>query len=149
MAGTYDVQIRSVPADRAASNAVPLPEVVVRHHRAGAIQLQAQPLTGGHLLHLAVAGCVFNDLYRLAEERGIRLTDVRVAAGGGFEGEEPTVSTGVTYTVSISGEGSEEELGALVAEVDRMAAIAQVLRQGATVSLSDVKIQAAPETTLP
>ena len=149
MAGTYDVQIRSVPAGRAADGAVSLPEVVLRHHRAGAIRLQAQPLTGGHLLHLAVAGCVFNDLYRLAGERGIRLTDVQVAAAGGFEGEEPTVSTGVTYEVSVSGEASEEELRALVAEVDQMAAIAHVLRQGATVSLSDVKVQAARETSLP
>jgi hypothetical protein len=94
MAGTYDVEIRSVPADRAASHAVPLSEVVLQHHRADGIQIQAQPLSGGHLLHLAVAGCVFNDLYLLAKERGIRLTEMRVAATGGFQGEEPTVSTG-------------------------------------------------------
>lgn len=74
MAGTYDVQIRSVPADRAATDAVPLSEVVLQHHRTDGIQIEAQPLSGGHLLHLAVAGCIFNDLYHLAAERGIRLT---------------------------------------------------------------------------
>lgn len=142
MAGTYDVEICSVPADRAASHAVPLSEVVLQHHRADGIQIQAQPLSGGHLLHLAVAGCVFNDLYLLAKERGIRLTEVRVAATGGFQGEEPTVSTGVTYEVSVSGEASEEELQALVSEVDRTASIPDVLRQATAVSLSEVKVEA-------
>ena len=79
MAATFDVQIRSVPADRAATDAVPLSQVVLQHHRTDAIQIDAQPLTGGHLLHLAVAGCIFNDLYRLAADRGIRLTEVRVS----------------------------------------------------------------------
>ncbi len=55
MAGTYDVQIRSVPADRAAKHAVPLSQVVLQHHRVDGIQIDAQPLTGGHLLHRAVA----------------------------------------------------------------------------------------------
>ncbi len=70
MAATYDVQIRSVPADRAATDAVPLSQVVLQHYRTDAIQIDAQPLSGGHLLHLAVAGCVVNGLYRLAAERG-------------------------------------------------------------------------------
>jgi putative redox protein len=142
MAEAFDVQIRSVPADRAAKHAVPLSEVVLQHHRADGVQIQAQPLTGGHLLHLAVAGCVFNDLYVLAEERGIRLTEVRVVATGGFEGEEPTVSTGVTYEVSVSGEASNEELRALVSEVDKTASIPDVLRQETAVSLSGVQVQA-------
>jgi hypothetical protein len=41
--------------------------------------------TGGHLLHLAVAGCVLNDLYREAAELGIELKGVRVIAAGGFD----------------------------------------------------------------
>jgi uncharacterized OsmC-like protein len=142
MAGTYDVQIRSVPADRAAKHAVPLSQVVLQHHRTAGIQIDAQPLSGGHLLHLAVAGCMFNDLHHLAAERGIRLTDVRVAATGGFQGEEPTVSTGITYQVAVSGEAFEEQLRALVWEVDRIATIPDVLRRGTTVSLSDVKVAA-------
>ena len=142
MAGAFDVQIRSVPADHAAQHAVPLSEVVLQHHRADGIQIQAQPLSGGHLLHLAVAGCVFNDLYVLAGERGIRLTEVRVVASGGFEGEEPTVSTGITYEVSVSGEASNEELRALVSEVDKTASIPDVLRHETAVSISDVKVEA-------
>jgi hypothetical protein len=33
MADGYGVQIRSVPADRAATDAVPLSQVVLQHHR--------------------------------------------------------------------------------------------------------------------
>ena len=40
--------------------------------------------TGGHLLHLAAAGCVLNDLYREAAALGIGLRGARVTAGGGF-----------------------------------------------------------------
>jgi uncharacterized OsmC-like protein len=89
-----------------------------------------------------VAGCVFNDLYHLAAERGIRLTDVRVAATGGFEGETPTISTGITYQVAVAGEASDEQLRALVSEADRIAAIPDVLRRESAVSLSDVKVAA-------
>jgi uncharacterized OsmC-like protein len=68
--------------------------------------------------------------------------DVRVSATGGFDGEERTVSTGITYQVSVAGEASEEELRALVTEVDRVASIPDVLRRETVVSLSDVKIDA-------
>jgi uncharacterized OsmC-like protein len=143
MSDAYAVQIRSVPADRAATDAVPLSQVVLQHHRTDGIQIDAQPLTGGHLLHLAVAGCIFNDLYHVAADRGIRLTDVRVSANGGFDGDEPTVSTGITYQVSVSADASEEQLRALVSEVDRIASIPDVLRRETVVSLSDVKIDAS------
>jgi hypothetical protein len=39
--------------------------------------------TGGHLLHLAAAGFVLNDLYREAAALGIELHRVRVTATGG------------------------------------------------------------------
>lgn len=109
MSDGYGVQIRSVPADRAEADAVPLSQVVLEHHRT----------------------------------EGIRLTDVRVSATGGFEGEEPTTSTGITYQVYVSGDASEEQLRALISEVDRIASIPDVLRRPTAVSLSDVKIDAA------
>ena len=144
MAGSLDVQIRSVPADRAAKDAVPLSQVVLQHHRTAGIQIDAQPLSGGHLLHLAVAGCIFNDLYLLAADRGIRLTDVRVSATGAFEGDEPTVSSGITYQVFLCGDASEDQLRELVSEADKIASIPDVLRRETAVSLSDVKVGATP-----
>jgi alkanesulfonate monooxygenase SsuD/methylene tetrahydromethanopterin reductase-like flavin-dependent oxidoreductase (luciferase family) len=41
--------------------------------------------TGAHLLHLAAASCVVNDLYWEAAALGIELKGVRVIAAGGFD----------------------------------------------------------------
>jgi hypothetical protein len=51
--------------------------------------------TGAHLLHLAAAGCVLNDLYREAQALGIRIDGARVRAIGDFDTETWT-STGIT-----------------------------------------------------
>ena len=70
MSDGYGVQIRSVSADQAPTDAVPLSQVVLQHHWTEGVQIDAQPLTGGHPLHLAVAGCIFNDLYHVAASAG-------------------------------------------------------------------------------
>ena len=57
--------------------------------------------TGGHLLHLAAAGCVLNDVYREAAALGLELNGVRVSAAGGFD-TGTWASTGITYSVDIS-----------------------------------------------
>src|SRR5713226_10160159 len=57
--------------------------------------------TGGHLLHLAAAGCVLNDVYREAAVLGIELEGVRVSAGGGFD-TSTWRSTGISYSVEVS-----------------------------------------------
>lgn len=51
--------------------------------------------TGGHLLHLAAAGCVLNDVYREAAKLGIEVQGARVTAAGGFDTAtwEPQAST--------------------------------------------------------
>ena len=56
---------------------------------------------GGQLLHLAVAGCISNDLFREAAGRGLTLRRVVVTVDGDFAGD-PAVSTGIT----CDGEGS-------------------------------------------
>ena len=50
----------------------------------GGVTVEAD-FTGGHLLHVAAAGCVLNDLYREAAALGIGLQGVRVTATGGFD----------------------------------------------------------------
>jgi len=94
---------------------------------------------GAELMHLAVAGCVSNDLFREAVAVGIRLDRVRVSARGEFAGDPPT-STGVTYDIEIGGDASEEQLRALVARVDAIAEIPNCLRQGTTVRLGRVAV---------
>ncbi len=96
--------------------------------------------SGGHLLHLAVAACVSNDLFREANARGIVLTRVRVSADGGFEGY-PSRSTGVEYRIELESHAPEAALRDLVARVDDVAEIPSALRLGAVVRLGDVEIR--------
>jgi uncharacterized OsmC-like protein len=88
--------------------------------------------TGAHLLHLAAAGCVLNDVYREAAARGIALQGVRVTAVGGFDAAT-WQSTGIDYSVEVSSEAPAEQLAQLLDVVDQVAEIPQAIRAGATV----------------
>ena len=97
---------------------------------------------GGELLHLAVAGCVSNDLFREAHAAGIRLETVRVIVRGDFAGD-PAVSTGITYEVEVSGDADPDRLEALVARVDAIAEIPNSLRRGTPVRLQGRAVRRA------
>jgi uncharacterized OsmC-like protein len=88
--------------------------------------------TGAHLLHLAIAGCVLNDLYREADAGGVSLQGARVLARGGFDADTWT-STGITYSVEIRSDASDDEIARLLAAVDEAAEIPRAVRAGATV----------------
>ncbi|GAA4546984.1 OsmC family protein [Pseudonocardia xishanensis] len=88
--------------------------------------------TGAHLLHLATAGCVLNDLYREAEPLGVVLDGVRVTAEGGFD--ESWSSTGIAYRVELDTAASEADRARLLARVDEVAEIPRALRAGAPVT---------------
>jgi uncharacterized OsmC-like protein len=88
--------------------------------------------TGAHLVHVAIAGCVLNDLYREAAASGIDLHGVRVSAEGGFDTDTWT-STGITYSVEIVSDAPDDRLAGLLAIVDEVAEIPRALRAGATV----------------
>ena len=66
----------------------------------GGVTVEAD-FTGGHLLHLAAAGCVLNDVYRESAALGIELHGVRVTAAGGFDAATWR-STGIGYSVEVS-----------------------------------------------
>ena len=87
--------------------------------------------TGAHLLHLSVAACILNDLYREAASRGLRVDGVRVEARGGFEPETWT-GTGITYAVTLDSPEPSDVQDALVAAVDEVAEIPRALRAGMT-----------------
>src|SRR5262247_280766 len=99
---------------------------------------------GGELLHLAVAGCVSNDLFREARAMGLELTRVAISARGDFSGT-PQVSGGIGYSVEVWGNAPAEALRALVERVDRIAEIPNSLRRGTTVRLSDARVHGADE----
>jgi uncharacterized OsmC-like protein len=88
--------------------------------------------TGAHLLHLATAGCVLNDIYREAATLGVELDGVRVHAAGDFN-TDTRASTGVTYSVEVSSPASSEALPHLLDVVDEVAEIPRAIRAGAPV----------------
>jgi hypothetical protein len=88
--------------------------------------------TGAHLLHVAVAGCVLNDLYREAEQLAIVLDGARVTASGGFD--KGWNSTGIGYDVQLDSSAEPVLLETLLARVDKVAEIPRTLRVGTSVS---------------
>ena len=88
--------------------------------------------TGAHLLHLAAAGCVLNDIYREAAAMGIELMGVRVSAAGDFD-TSTWRSTGISYRVEVSSAAAAGEIARLLAVVDEVAEIPRALRGGAIV----------------
>lgn len=90
--------------------------------------------TGAHLLHLAVAGCVLNDVHREALELGVPVRGVRVVADGGFDPDWS--STGISYTVEIDTGAGPDELAALLRRVDEVAEIPRAVRHGTQVRRS-------------
>src|SRR5215475_4165288 len=88
--------------------------------------------TGGHLLHLAAAGCVLNDIYREAAALGIELNGVRVTAVGGFD-TTTWQSTGIDYSVEVSSDAPADQVAHLLDVVDQVAEIPQAIRAGGSV----------------
>ena len=92
------------------------------------------PFTGAHLLHLSVAGCVLNDIYREGRAMGLEPSGVAVSASGAFE--DGWVSSGIRYAVELDGL-DEEAAARLLARVDEVAEIPRAVRAGAPVSRVD------------
>ncbi|HJQ44529.1 MAG TPA: OsmC family protein [Jatrophihabitantaceae bacterium] len=92
--------------------------------------------TGAHLLHLAVAGCVLNDLYREAEARGVAINGVRVTASGGFDTQTWT-STGISYRIELDTPAPPSDRDRLIEAVDVVAEIPRAIRAGAAVARSE------------
>jgi uncharacterized OsmC-like protein len=88
--------------------------------------------TGAHLLHLAAAGCVLNDVYREAGTLGVDVRGVRVSATGEFE-PDSWRSTGIRYSVRVDTTASADEVDGLLRRVDAVAEIPKAIRAGARV----------------
>lgn len=91
--------------------------------------------TGVHLLHLAVAGCVINDIHREARAVGIEVRGARVTAWGTFDIEVPA-STGIEYTIELDGVGGAER-AALIERVEAVAEIPAALARPTHVTRVD------------
>lgn len=141
--GSYEAIVTTTD-DGTTAEAGPL-AVAFRNSRTGQRQeFSIDAFTGGHLLHLAVAGCVHNDLFREAIVRGITLSHVEVRAEGGLRGD-PCVSTGIHYTVHVQGDASPEELNELLAHVERIAEVPSAIRLGGDVQLTSAHAVSVPQ----
>jgi putative redox protein len=133
----FDVEVRNVHgAITAVGSAGPFTVVIDRPETVGGGGLG---FNGGELLHLAVAGCISNDLFREADRHGIVLTRVVVTAEGAFDGD-PAVSSGISYRVDVSGDATDDALHELVRLVDEIAEIPNSLRHGTEVRLAGVTV---------
>ncbi|HKF80939.1 MAG TPA: OsmC family protein [Thermoleophilaceae bacterium] len=134
---SYDVRIRL--GDSSSAGVDPA-KLVLKHHLADRAEVHAEALSGGHLLHLSVAGCLFNAILREARSRGIAVTDLQISAEGDFGGE-PSTSTRITYSVDLAGEAPEDELRKLVAECEELVPIPLTLERGARIQAGAIGIR--------
>jgi uncharacterized OsmC-like protein len=88
------------------------------------------------VLHVAVALCVLNDVYREGEALGVPVRGVRVSARGEFD-TDTWASTGITYAIEVDSTAAADEVAALLARVDEVAEIPRVLRAGTSVERAD------------
>lgn len=133
----FEVAVRSIGgAVTAVGSAGPFTVVIDRPVEVGGGGLG---FNGGELLHLAVAGCVSNDLFREAAAREVELTRVVVRADGDYDGDPP-VSTGIAYVVELEGRAPEDVLHSLVEHVDEIAEIPNSLRGATAVRLAKVTV---------
>ena len=89
--------------------------------------------TGAHLLHLSVAGCVLNVVYREAATLGVALAGVRVRARGGFD-TDSWASTGIAYDVEVDApDAAAADVQQVLDVVDAVAEIPRAVRHGAPV----------------
>jgi hypothetical protein len=91
---------------------------------------------GAGVLHVAVALCVLNDLFREGEALGVPVRGVRVSARGEFD-TETWVSMGITYALQVDSTAPDDDVARLVARVDEVAEIPRVLRAGMSVERVD------------
>ncbi len=127
-----------------AGEAAPTDPLLIRHHRTGAAEVAFAVPSGGHLLHLALATCVFNDLHGAAAARGTRLGRVEVRADGSFD-DALARSTGIVLDVEAEAEGAAAgDLDRLVREVVDAAVIVRIVRASADVRLASVVVRTTP-----
>ena len=115
----------------------PADGLVVEHHLTPRAAIEMEMWSGGHLLHLAVAGCLFNDILREAPNRGITIDHLAVTANGGFDANG---STGIDYAIEIRSTADRSAVQQLVADMEADAAIPNALRTGVAVDPVEVRI---------
>ena len=138
MGTAYEARLRTVDGGPTAlGSAGPYTIVSDRPTAAGGGGLG---FSGGQLLHLAIAACYVNDLYREGAPRGVTLSRVAALVDGDFPAPG-TPSTGITVELEIASPDDPAAVRELVAHVDRIAEIPNSLRGTTDVTLASVVIE--------
>jgi hypothetical protein len=97
----------------------------------GGVVVQAAP-NGAGVLHVAVALCVLNDIFREGKAAGVPVLGVRTTVTGSFDTDN-WLSTGITYAVEVDSTAAAEAVEEVLAHVVDVAEIPRVLRAGMSV----------------
>lgn len=138
--GSYPATVHLVPAD-GTERLRPFDLRVAT--RIGAVELRLGQLSGGEAIHFALAMCIFNNIARESRNRGIELRELSVTADGDFDDEE--LSTGISFSISITGAGTEDVLRDLAQFGADDSTIAKVLQHPTSVTLTTIDARAASE----
>jgi putative redox protein len=90
---------------------------------------------GGQLFYLSIAACWSNDLYREAATMGIALDGVEIEVEGDFP-TRGSGSTPITVELVVRSRAAEEQVRALIAEVERVAEIPRAIHDGPPITVS-------------
>jgi hypothetical protein len=126
-----------IPAGEA-DPASPTSRIVVHHHRTPRAEWSIDVASGGHVLHLALAQCVFNNVLRIARDRGLVLNELSVAVDGDFN-PEGTASTGIDCSIELGGDAERSDLIGVGEAAFTDSTVVAVLRRGGTVELASVR----------
>ena len=134
----HQAEIRFPPRTEATSPS--RPSSIVVDGRTLQIEICMERMNGGEFFHLALGGCVFNNIVRLARERGIEVSSTSVRAEGDFD--EEGWSKGVTYDITLAGRASDDSLRKLAEDASADSAIAVAIEKGAPVRLTGIHVTA-------
>ena len=118
--------------------------IVIQHHRAPRVEWNVEIATGGHMLHLALAQCVFNNVLRLAADEQIALRDASVAVDGDFNADG-TASTGIDCVIELNGDADRANLVSLAEMAFDESSVVAVLRRAGPVELRSVRAMQSDE----
>jgi OsmC-like protein len=135
--GSYPATVHLVPGD---GTERPRPFDLRVATRIGAVELRLGQLSGGEALHFALAMCVFNNIARESRNRGTELRELSVTADGDFDSDE--LSTGISFSISIAGEATEDALRDLAQFGADDSTIAKTLRHPTSVTLTAIDARA-------
>jgi organic hydroperoxide reductase OsmC/OhrA len=128
------VSLRGIPETEACIGLAGIHSIVVDRPegRAGG---KGIGFNGGQLLALAIGGCFCNDLYYVAYEMGITLTDIAVDVTVSFDGT-PLRATSAVVQVAVETADETADIEALIRKAEETSTVSNSISRGVPVRVS-------------